>query len=114
MTKVNILGTEYDFSTDDLNNPELAEADGKCDLFDKKILLRKKEYMPGYSNEAKDYRYSHVLRHELIHAIAQECGVPYGDDEALVDWIAHIIPLVNGAIVRINMSESGTELKSGE
>lgn len=113
MTEINILGTNYCFNTDDLNNPELAEADGKCDLYDKIILLRKKEYMPGYSDKAKDYRYHHVLRHELIHAIAQECGVQYGDDETLVDWIAHIIPIVNAAVVEVNMSEMETDIKTG-
>lgn len=112
MNKVNILGTEYEFTTDDLNNSELAVYDGKCDLFDKIILLRKKEYMAGNSDEAKKYRYDHVLRHELVHAFAQECGVSYGDNEELVDWIAHIIPLVNEAVVKINMTE--LTVKSGE
>lgn len=113
MTKVSILGKEYEVATDDMNNDELFENDGKCDLYDKKILLRKKEYMSGFSEAAREYRYNHVLRHELVHAFAQECGVPYGDNEALVDWIAHIIPLVNEAVVQIEMSELETK-KSGD
>lgn len=114
MIKINVLGTDYEFATDDLNNEELTEVDGKCDIFDKKILLRKKEVMPGFSKDAKEYRYNHVLRHELIHAFAQECGVSYGDNEELVDWIAHIIPLVNTAILQIIKSEADEEQKTGE
>lgn len=114
MTKINILGTEYNFATDDLNNPELAEADGICEVYDKKILLREKEYMSGNSDKGKENRYNHVLRHELVHAIAQECGVQYGNDEALVDWVAHIIPLVNEIIVKINMEALEEDIKAGE
>ena len=44
---------------------------------------------------------SHGVRHELIHAVAQECGVAYGNNEDLVDWIAHIIPIVNKAFDEI-------------
>jgi hypothetical protein len=38
------------------------------------------------------------MMHELVHALAEECGVSYGNDENLVDWIAHIIPHVNKAM----------------
>ena len=101
MTEINILGTIYEFKTGDLNERELAEADGICELYDKYILLRSPEYMCGQSAQARQNRYDHVLRHEIIHAIAHECGVKYGDDENLVDWIAHIIPIVNNAVREI-------------
>ena len=101
MRKVNILGTEYQVKVGDLNERELAEADGICELYDKYILLRSPEYMCGQSAKSRQNRYNHVLRHEIIHATAHECGVPYGDDENLVDWIAHIIPIVNNAVREI-------------
>ena len=106
--KVNILGTEYTIKHDDLNNEELAESDGLCKLYDKEIILREKQYMCSES------RYEHVKRHEIIHAVARECGVQYGDDEALVDWIAHIIPIVNNAIVQMNMLEFENDMKPGD
>lgn len=104
MIKVNILGANYNFTRDDLNNPTLAQNDGYCQIYDKNICVRKKEYMAGESDAAKAYREAHVIRHELIHAIAEESGVEYGDNEALVDWIAHIIPIVNKAFDEIKES----------
>lgn len=98
MTKVNIKGQEYEVFRDDLNNPQLAENDGICDLYDKKIFIREIQYLDGDSDKAKKYREEHVVRHELIHALAEECGVSYGDNEDLVDWIAAIIPHVNNAV----------------
>ena len=92
--KIDVMGTEYDVLIDDLNNPELSDADGVCRQFDKEIVIRNKQYQAGCSDNAQNERYSHVVRHELIHAIACECGVNYDEDENLVDWIAHIIPTV--------------------
>lgn len=99
--KLNILGTEYDFKVDDLNNQELASNDGLCRIYDKEIVIRATDYMCGNSEEAKKKRTDHVVRHELVHAVAQECGVNYGENEDLVDWIAHIIPIVNKAFDEI-------------
>ena len=106
MSKIEILGTEYQVKVGDLNERDLAEADGICELYDKYILLRSPEYMCGQSAQARQNRYDHVLRHEIIHAIAHECGVKYGDDEDLVDWIAHIIPIVNSTVVRITEEDN--------
>lgn len=105
MSKVNILGTEYEFKIGDLNERELAENDGICELYDKYILVRSPEYMCGQSEQSRQNRYYHVIRHEIIHAIAHECGIQYGDDETLVDWIAHIIPIVNKAILGLGITD---------
>ena len=106
---VNILGTEYSYITDDLNNEELATADGLCRIYDKEIVVREKQYMSGMTDKSKQYRKDHVIRHELVHAVAQECGVPYGDNEDLVDWIAHIIPIVNKAFDDIKQKKVHNE-----
>lgn len=101
MKKINILGTDYTFKVDCLNNYDLAENDGLCRIYDKEIIVRATEYMAGFSEQSRQCRADHVIRHELIHAVAQECGVPYGENEALVDWIAHIIPIVNKAFAEV-------------
>lgn len=98
MTKVNIKGQDYEVFRDDLNNPDLAENDGYCELLDKKICIRQREFLPGKSEEAKKLREEQTVRHELVHALAEECGVDYGYNETLVDWIAAIIPHVNKAV----------------
>lgn len=97
MKKINILGTDYTFKVDDLNNEELAQNDGLCRIYDKEIIVRATDYMGGLTEKSRQSRTDHVVRHELVHAVAQECGVSYGDNEDLVDWIAHIIPIVNKA-----------------
>lgn len=94
---VNILGTEYTYDTACEDLLAMSGHDGVCRCFDKQIFLRPKELMGAESEEGLEYRFEHVLRHELVHAVAEECGVAYGDDEVLVDWIAHIIPIVNKA-----------------
>ena len=103
---LNILGTEYTFETDDLNNKDLAVSDGLCRIYDKQILLRKKEFMDADTEKGTEYRFDHVIRHELIHAFAEESGVMYGDNEKLVDWIAHMIPLINRTFEKIKMEMS--------
>lgn len=101
MKTINILGTPYTFKVDDLNNEELATNDGFCRINDKEIVVRATDYMGGMTEQSRQIRADHVVRHELVHAVAQECGVAYGDNEELVDWIAHIIPIVNKAFDEI-------------
>lgn len=101
MKKINILGTDYTFKVDDLNNEGLAQNDGLCRIYDKEIIVRATDYMAGLTEQSRQSRTDHVVRHELVHAVAQECGVSYGDNEDLVDWIAHIIPIVNKAFDEI-------------
>lgn len=92
---VNILGTEYTIKEDDLNNPILDIADGVCKTFDKEIILRRQEYLGGDTEQGKQYRRAHVIRHELIHAFMEESGFNYNPSEDMVDWIAAMIPRIN-------------------
>ena len=100
-TKINIMGQEYVFRRDNLNNPDLGNSDGYCRLFDKEIVVRDRQYLAGISEHAKRNYEEHVAMHELVHAVAQECGAQYGENEDLVDWIAYMIPHVNKAIKQL-------------
>lgn len=99
--KINIKGQDYEVFRDNLNNPGLAENDGYCLIYGKQICFRELQYLPGNTEKEKKYREEHVARHEIIHALAEECGVSYGDNESLVDWIASIIPSVNKAMQQL-------------
>lgn len=101
--KESILGTYYKVYTGDLNSPEFSDCDGVCRPYHKDIGIREPEYMlgPEESAQAQLERFKHVVRHELIHAYCSESGVSYDQDEALVDWIAHMVPLIEQSFKNI-------------
>lgn len=89
---VNILGTEYKVTVDDLNNWELKDADGKTFMYDKQILL---------TDESQKNRFEEVVLHELIHAFGQESGTSYDNDEALTSYFARMIPKIMTAFYEV-------------
>lgn len=99
--KINVLGTPCTVTEDDLNSPILANADGICKLIDKEIILRKQEYLCGDTEQGKQYRMEHVIRHELIHAFAEESGIIDTINEQITDWMAAMIPKINAAFDHI-------------
>lgn len=107
--KIDVLGTPYEYTETDMNDPVMQGRDGYCDLWKKKIAVKKSEYMDGDTEEACDFWKKHVILHELVHAFSMESGASYGDDEALVDWIAHMIPRISAAYESI-MREEKNEL----
>jgi len=98
---VNILGTEYKVTVDDLNNWELKDADGKTFMYDKQILLRDVPYMGGMTDESQKNRFEEVVLHELIHAFGQESGTSYDNDEALTSYFARMIPKIMTAFYEV-------------
>lgn len=96
MVKTNILGNDYKIELGDLNELELADYSGKCYGYKKKILLRYPQFMftDGADDSEKQERFKEVLLHELVHAYSRESATHYDDDEALVDWIAIMIPKI--------------------
>lgn len=95
MAKTTVLGTEYEVMLEDLNNTLLSDKDGYCQIYDKKIVLRKPEFlvMDG-SDMAKKVRFQETLIHELVHAYSRESSTFYDSDENLVEWIAEMIPKI--------------------
>ena len=96
---VNILGTDYTVFEETTNKVFHDDGfDGFCRPYSKEILLKDKDsLLKGHNEKYKEERYNEVLRHELIHAFCSESGVSYDNDEALVDWIAKMIPKLNKA-----------------
>lgn len=114
--KINILGTDYEFKRDDLNNPLLVQNDGVCRVYEKEIIVRKQDVLPGdgATDKEKKYRNDHVIRHELVHAFSEESGASYGNNEELVDWIAAMIPKINSVFEKIREQEDSAEDKEND
>lgn len=91
MTKVNVLGTNYDICTSEEDDPKMDGASGYCEFYSKKIVLA--NIKPStQSFESLDEYKKRVLRHEIIHAFFAESGLrsncDFAENEELVDWIA--------------------------
>lgn len=89
-----ILGTEYELIRNDETLKEI-NADGECRGYSKVIRIRPLNDMlfGDASDEEKEKRYKEVLRHEIVHAFFNECGLDdYCNNEELVDWIAIQFP----------------------
>ena len=98
MTKINILGQEYEIlKQSESENPKLEEADGLCEIYSHKIVLREFEKTRNSYENLEDYKQK-VLRHEIIHAFFAESGLrnnsDYAENEELVDWIAIQLPKI--------------------
>ena len=98
MSKVNILGTDYEFSEDLEDN----SCDGMTDVYAKTMKIKPKEKFflddPNDSN-ANDARRNEVIIHEICHAFFFESGLAdYCYDEVLVGWLGKQIPKIITAV----------------
>lgn len=107
--KVNILGTEYEVVTQtDSENPKLKQADGLCEVYSHKIVIREIENTSDSYENLEAYKRK-VLRHEVIHAFFAESGLrsnsDYAEIEELVDWIAIQSPKMLKVFEELNIIE---------
>ena len=97
--KINILGTSYEIirQTEE-ENQKLKDANGLCEIYSKKIVLREiDEDDPNCYENIAAWK-NKTFRHEIIHAFFAESGLrnncAYAEDEELVDWIAIQFPKI--------------------
>ena len=113
MVSTNILGTEYQIEYDDLHNPLMLDKSGLCNVYLRKIIIRKPEviFEEDATDDERFERVKEVLLHELVHAYSRETGTHYDDDENLVEWIAWLIPKIVASYedVRIKLNEQELE-----
>ena len=93
LNTINILGTEYVVVRQkEEENPKLKEANGLCEIYSKKIVLREIDEDDLNCYENIEAWKNKTLRHEIIHAFFAESGLrnncSFAEDEELVDWIA--------------------------
>lgn len=110
MMKVNILGTDYEILLQsEQQNPKLEDANGLCEIYAKKIIIRKFPEDDPKAYENLDAFKERVLRHEIIHAFFAESGLisncDYADNEELVDWIAIQFPKIATVLNQLNIKD---------
>lgn len=107
--KLSILGTDYTVT----KKPYDAEPDfskhsinGYCDSALKQIVICDMVTYPGYENDSKESRAvteQETLRHEIVHAFLNECGLqdstlqqdgPWAKNEEMIDWFALLGPKI--------------------
>lgn len=97
MSKINVLGTDYDVLVkSEKENPKLKEANGLCEVYAQKIyIIDQNDRKDNATYENVDEYYHKVLRHELFHAIFAEAGLTdYLEDETLVEALAVLYPKI--------------------
>jgi hypothetical protein len=100
---INVLGTDYTIKEENLSNN-----DGQCDESIKTITLDSglnREPSEFDKKNLKSYKRK-VLRHEIIHAIMEECGMSAHDDlanERFVDWVAIMYPKIKAIFEKLNI-----------
>ena len=102
---INIMGTDYKI-IEELTN----DNDGYCDSSDKTIVIDSSLNREPTGNDKKNLKsYKRkVLRHEIIHAIMEECGMSYHDDmanERYVDWIAIMYPKIKQIFEKLKIED---------
>lgn len=88
-TKINILGTQYDYEVvKDITAQELDGAGGGITKF-----FEKKIFINGDNDVIADY--NRIVRHEILHAFFFESGLAeYARDEKVIDFLAYQIPKI--------------------
>ncbi|WP_342756748.1 hypothetical protein [Kineothrix sedimenti] len=100
-TTVNILGTKYEISEEDFDQPELKgkNRSGYCFFSAKKIVIEDLNTDDDWKVEPIEiqrYQRGNILRHEIIHAFLFESGLiqnsaecnAWAVNEEMVDWLA--------------------------
>lgn len=87
---IDILGTKYKFilvKDEDFPTGEEGQNGGITKFFDKEIIIN--------NDIEKKVEYNWIVRHELLHALFFECGLPeYANDEKLVECFSYHIPKI--------------------
>lgn len=95
---VEVLGQPYEIimRPPDAHDPKLAEVNGYAEPWSKKLVVLDFEPDSQTVEHPEEFK-AKVLRHEIVHAFLHESGLrccSWGDNEEIVDWIAHQGPKI--------------------
>lgn len=96
---VMVLGTRYSIETRKWDDDrKLHDAYGYIEPMSKEIIMREPA-TNCLTVKQSERCFEEDLRHEIVHAFLKECGMTaWYDDEALVEWIAQMIPRMVAAM----------------
>ena len=96
--EVKILGTVYGLYIDyAVDNPKLQTTNAYVEPWTKKLVFEP-QTKDARTVEAVSEYVAKVVRHEIVHAMLNESGLPlYSQDEPLVEWIAYQLPQLSRA-----------------
>lgn len=103
---INILGTEYEVVRQtERENPKLETANGLCEVYSNRIVLREIDDDPNNYENIEAYKRK-VFRHEIIHAFLAESGLradSWAENEEMVDWFASQAPKIFETFVQLDL-----------
>lgn len=114
---VDILGTKYSVKfSNEKEDKWLKNIDGYCNGLIKQIVIKDlaDEGHEGWTDKEKQINQKNNLRHEVVHAFLNECGLMqnsivynegWATNEEMVDWIARQFPKMLKAFKEIGVIE---------
>lgn len=115
--RINILGTTYTLRKVNAGEDEYMDKmqfGGYCDGGAKEIVILNMRTLPDFANESPEVtarREKETLRHEVIHAFFNECGLkwnaisidkPWVKNEEMIDWIAIQFPKILKVFIELD------------
>ena len=108
MKKINVLGTTYKITVQNISDNKMMQEHqwcGMCCKSSKIIIIADfddTDYFDFSTEEEKDYYAKTTIRHEIIHAFLKESGLDENSlptekwslNEEMIDWIAIQLPKI--------------------
>lgn len=119
---VNVLGTEYALREAKPDEDEWLgeENDGYCSEVDHTIVIVDLHERKGYTEEGMARYRKRLLRHEVFHAVTNECGlsddtlkpqdVGWARNEEMVDWFAIMYPRIKGIYAALGIEDDAVDI----
>ena len=121
-----VLGTEYALREAKPDDDEWLgdENDGYCSEIDRTIVIVDLHERKGYTEEGIARYRKRLLRHEVLHAVTNECGlsddslkpqdVGWARNEEMVDWFAIMYPRIKAIYASLGIEDDTADISPNE